>query len=213
MCSPVVNDITFRIAMVLKVYYGMDSKIFDVETAFLHGDLEELIYMECPQGMDHGDDEVLLLVKTIYGLVQASNRYGKKFAKALEDLGFKRCPSDPCLFMRGEGDDRLFILTYVDDNLVLGKTKAIDKFMEEFKSTEFTYTVEDTLDDYLSCEVLVDEDKKTGWIGQPHMVKKIEKTFGEEVKSLKEYKTPGTPGFKIQKPEEESEMIEEELQS
>ena len=45
------------------------------------------------------------------------------------------------------------------------------------------------------------------------MVKKIEKTFGEEVKGLKNYQTPGTPGFKIMKLENESEMISEELQS
>ena len=44
-------------------------------------------------------------------------------------------------------------------------------------------------------------------------LKKIEKTFGDEVKGLKEHKTPGTPGFKIQKPEKESEMIKDELQS
>jgi hypothetical protein len=199
--------------MALKVQEGLDSLIFDVETAFLHGDLEELIYMECPEGMDHGMDEVLLLLKTIYGLVQASNRYGKKFAKDLMDLGFKRCSSDPCLFMRGEGATRLYILTYVDDNLVLGKKASIDSFMEEFKQTEFTFTVEDTLDDYLSCEVLIDDETKTGWIGQPHMVKKIEKTFGEEVKGLTDYKTPGTPGLHVRKPEEDKEMISDELQS
>ena len=39
------------------------------------------------------------------------------------------------------------------------------------------------------------------------MVKKIEQTFGEEVKSLKRYETPGTPGFKIKKPEEGEELI------
>ena len=200
--SPVVNDITFRIALTLKVVYGMDSKVFDVETAFLHGELKEVIYMDCPLGFDHEEGECLRLEKSIYGLVQASCRYGKKFSDVLvKQLGFQRSDSDPCLFMRGEGDERLIILTYVDDNLVLGKTKMIDAFLEEFKKTEFTFTVEDTLEDYLSCEVKL-SPSKTAWIGQPHMIKKIEKTFGEEVKSLKEYLTPGTPGFKLKKPDE-----------
>jgi hypothetical protein len=45
------------------------------------------------------------------------------------------------------------------------------------------------------------------------MVKKIEKTFGEEVANLKAYETPGTPRFKIKRPEEGEELLSEELQS
>lgn len=211
--SAVVNDITLRIAVTLMIQDGLDAIIFDVETAFLHGDLEELIYMDCPKGMVHDSDECLLLVKTIYGLVQSSARYHKKISEVFESLGFKRCPSDPCLFMRGEGPNRLYILLYVDDNFLLGRREEIDRFLEEFRKTFFTFTVDETLDDYLSCEIQVDREKKLGWIGQPHMVKKIEKTFGEEVKNLTEYKTPGTPGFKIQKPEEEDKLIDDDLQS
>ena len=42
----------------------------DVETAFLYGDLDEKIYMECPEGMAGvTNEDVLLLNKCIYGLV------------------------------------------------------------------------------------------------------------------------------------------------
>ena len=49
--SPVVNDITFRILLLMVLQFGYSAKIVDVETAFLYGDLEEEIYRECPQGM------------------------------------------------------------------------------------------------------------------------------------------------------------------
>ena len=211
--SPVVNDITFRIAMVMMIVMELEGIIFDVETAFLHGDLKERIYMDCPDGMEHEDDECLELKKTIYGLVQAAARYNQKFCSVLMNLGFERCPSDPCMFRRGAGDDLLIILCYVDDNLVIGKRPTIDKFLEEFKKSEFTFTLEEGLSDYLSCDIQIDRSAKVGWIGQPHMVKKIEKTFGEEVAKLQSYTTPGTPGFKALKTEDESEWISDELQS
>ena len=36
--------------------------------------------MKCPEGMTHEENERLLLMKTIYGLVQASRIYYKKYA-------------------------------------------------------------------------------------------------------------------------------------
>ena len=59
----------------------------------------------------------------------------------------------------------------------------------------------------------MDPELVTGLIGQPHMVKKIEKTFGKEVANVQRYTTPGTPGFKLLKASEASEMIEDDLQS
>jgi hypothetical protein len=127
--SPVVNDITFRITMIMMLLMGLDAVIFDVETAFLHGELNEKIYMDCPHGMENDGEECLLLLKTIYGLVQAAARYNAKFCGVLISLGFERCPSDPCLFRRGSGDSLLIILSYVDDNLTVGKRSTIDAFL------------------------------------------------------------------------------------
>ena len=36
--APVVNDISFRIALTYKTLYKLESEQFDVDTAFLHGD-------------------------------------------------------------------------------------------------------------------------------------------------------------------------------
>ena len=39
-----------------------------MKTAYLHGDLDEEIYMEPPEGLDIPNGMVLLLQKTIYSL-------------------------------------------------------------------------------------------------------------------------------------------------
>jgi Reverse transcriptase (RNA-dependent DNA polymerase) len=73
------------------IVWGLDALIFDVVTAFLTGNLEEEIYMECPKGLEHEDDEILQLLKAIYGLVQASRQYNKKFTSILKRIGFAQC--------------------------------------------------------------------------------------------------------------------------
>ena len=74
--SPVINDVTVRILLILLILWKYMSMIVDVETVFLHGILGEgeEIYMDCPKGMVHSEDECLLLEKTIYGLVQSSHQ-------------------------------------------------------------------------------------------------------------------------------------------
>jgi hypothetical protein len=46
-----------------------------METAFLHGDLKETIFMEIPKGMDSNKDECLIFKRTIYGLVQSAREF------------------------------------------------------------------------------------------------------------------------------------------
>ena len=53
--------------------------MIDIETAFLHGDMEETIYMNLPEGLDlyerkniNNDEECVILKKSINGTVQAA---------------------------------------------------------------------------------------------------------------------------------------------
>ncbi len=212
--SPVANDISFRILLILIVVYGFDSLIFDVETAFLLGDLKEEIFMDCPEGMDHEEDECLLLEKTIYGLLQSARYYFKKFESVLvKKMGFKQCPCDPCLFYRKNELGICIILCYVDDNLTAGHKAAIDQAIKEIKSHGFNLTIENELKDYLSCEIKFSKDKKKAWIGQPHMIKKIQKTFEEEVKGMQKYRTPGTPNQGLVRVKEEKNKLSPEKHS
>lgn len=175
--------------------WNLDATIIDVETAFLLGDLEEEIYMTCRQV--HRDDEVLLLQHSIYGLVQAARQYYRKFISVLKKLGFEGGYPDPCLLTRQNKSGVVFIAIWVDDSLLVGHHNAIDEVISDLKSEGFTLKVEGSLQDYLSCEIKIDKEQKMGWIHQPHLLDKLEKKFGEDVKNLQRYRTPGTPGLAI----------------
>jgi len=210
--SPVVNDVTFRIMLIAKMMWKLDSYQFDVETAFLLGDLEEEIYMECPPGMNSHWDECLRLWKCIYGLVQAARQFYKHWASIMVKLGFRISAADPCLFSRGMAQTIIIICLHVDDGFSLGKVEELLHFFKQLEAY-LKFITEESMGDYLSCEVKFNEDKTRAWLGQPHMIKKIEKVFGEKVARLREYKTPGTPGFGIVRPKDDSERISSEMQS
>ena len=80
--------------------YKLKSKIIDIETAFLNGELEEEIYMSTPAGVQSGPDECVLLTKSIYGLVQSARQFFKKLREVLLSIGFTQSQADPCLFLK-----------------------------------------------------------------------------------------------------------------
>ena len=80
----VVNDITFCLMLSRKLIEKLSTRIIDMETAFLYGELEDEIYMETLAGYakckyEIEEDEVFILDNGIYGLVQAAQQYWTKF--------------------------------------------------------------------------------------------------------------------------------------
>ena len=115
----------------------------------------------------------------------------------LRKLGFEGGYPDPCLLTRRNSSGVVFIAIWVDDSLLVGNERAIEETIRDLKREGFTLKVEGSLQDYLSCEITIDRENKMGWIHQPHLVDKLEKRFGNEIKHLQRYRTPGTPGQAI----------------
>src|SRR5690606_14460095 len=71
--SPVVRHTSIRVVLSLVASWNLHLEQMDVKTAFLHGDLEEEIYMEQPEGFVKSAEEHLVcrLKKSLYGLKQA----------------------------------------------------------------------------------------------------------------------------------------------
>ena len=205
--------------LVAMIVWQLKAKIIDVETAFLHGDLEEEIYMDIPEGLEYFDGDVdklnecLLLLQTIYGLVQSARAFWKKLCKILIKIGFRRSQVDPCLLIRKNKKGLILLALYVDDCLAIGHEDALKTLIEEMKAHGLTLKVEEELSDYLSCEIRFNKDRTKAWLGQPHLIKNLEAKFGEMVSGLTTYKTPGTPNQGIVQPTEEQHKISPEDQS
>jgi hypothetical protein len=71
----------------------------DVDSAFLNAELKEDIYMRQPKGFevtsDSGGQKVCKLLKSIYGLKQASREWNKKLDKVIKKLRLVPTHADP----------------------------------------------------------------------------------------------------------------------
>jgi hypothetical protein len=89
--SAVVEDSSFRVILSLIQKLNLPVWILDVETAFLHGNLEKDLFMNIPkehEWYEKDQEKILKLNKSIYRLVQAARKRHKKFEKEILKLRY-----------------------------------------------------------------------------------------------------------------------------
>ncbi len=129
-----MNNVTWHILLVAMIVWKLGAIIVNVETAFLHRDLEEEIYMNLLDGMEGSNDKCLLLLKALYGLVQGAHQWWNKLIDILKNIKFKGGFANPCLLMiKHSNDGTVFASIYVNDNFCVGHSKALKTFMEDLK--------------------------------------------------------------------------------
>jgi hypothetical protein len=175
--APVVSDTTMHILFVIQLLLNLEAGQFDIETAFLYGELEETLWMEIPDGyqkyvMDkhkrriNPATECLILKKAIYGLVQAARQWWKKFKGVLADMQYRPSPADPCLFIKTNAKQiKSYLIVYVDDGGIFSSAGDIKKVIETLSKV---FIVKDLgkMETFVGCKIIKNETKDTISINQ-----------------------------------------------
>lgn len=161
--------VTVRSLLALAAVNHWIDHQMDVKNAFLHRDLNELIYMRLPPGYTKTADTsyvssegehtcmqspyVCKLLKSLYGLKQAPRQWFAKLSSALNINSFIQSKFDYSLFVKITSAGIVVVLVYVDDLIVVGSTLALINATKAFLQTQFNMKDLGPLRYFLGIEV------------------------------------------------------------
>ena len=137
--SSVVKPATIRTVLSIALSKSWPIHQLDVKNAFLHGYLNETVYMHQPMGFcdKSRPDHVCLLKKSLYGLKQAPRAWYQRFADFMTTIGFSNSKSDHSLFIYRQGPNMAYILLYVDDIILTASSDQLRKHFMTLLGHEF----------------------------------------------------------------------------
>jgi hypothetical protein len=131
--SPFVKMTSISTILILLVVEDLHLEQLDVKRTFIHGDLEEEIYMQKPHGYEFKGKEnsICRLKKILYGLKKFPRQWYLKFDRFMTEQGYSRCHYNHCVyFKRIENGRYIILLFYVDDMLVVGSNMKDINFLK-----------------------------------------------------------------------------------
>nr|GFA45996.1 retrovirus-related Pol polyprotein from transposon TNT 1-94 [Tanacetum cinerariifolium] len=128
----------------------------DVKTAFMNGELNEVVYFSQPEGfVDPGHPtHVHRLKKALYGLKQAPRAWYDKLSKFLITTGFSKGVVDPTLFTRRTGKHILLVQIYNPRGIFINQSKYALEILKKYE-----FNTSSPIDTPMAERPKLDEDK------------------------------------------------------
>ena len=153
---------TIRVALTIAVQKNFVIHQMDVKTAFLHGDIDEIVYVIPPDGsgIELQSGQALKLKKGLYGRKQAPSLWYEKWSSVMKAIGFKALPADNYLFRYG----KVWVLLYVDDVIIMGPERTEVESVKRHISGKLDMKDLGPLDQFLGIKFIRTE--KEAWLLQ-----------------------------------------------
>ena len=132
--SPVMDSTSFRYLLSLAVQLALATRLMDVVTAYLYGDLDTELHIKPPPGFlpqlptpQPGQYSGLKICKALYGLKQAGRAWYHHLKGYLITQGFTNHPTLPCVFVLKSKAEFVILAVYVDDLNSIGTPNLSNK--------------------------------------------------------------------------------------
>ncbi len=153
----VTNAGTIQIVLIPMIMANWQGQVVDIKGAFLHGDFEDdkVIYMKVPHGFEKFclDDVVLKLKKCIYGLNQAAMAFWCQLLLCMKSMEMMRSTADPCLYHKYGEEGLVIIVSWIDNNLIIGSMIAVEKTKEDIME-RFDCKDCGNIEEYMGCKIV-----------------------------------------------------------
>ncbi|KAL0397063.1 UNVERIFIED_CONTAM: Retrovirus-related Pol polyprotein from transposon TNT 1-94 [Sesamum calycinum] len=187
------RNLTVRIFLALAAAHGWPLQQVDVNNAFLHGHLDEDLYMTPPEGYTITPGLVCKLARSIYGLKQASRQWNAELTLKLLDFGFKQSAHDHCMFTKNTSTGFIALLVYVDDILLTAPTLGLIQSVKDYLHSLFTIKDLGEARYFLGLEIARSSDGL--YVAQNKYVQDIIRDIG--LQNAKSTSTPFSLGLKL----------------
>ncbi|CAI7900289.1 unnamed protein product, partial [Closterium sp. NIES-54] len=154
-----------------------------------------------------GGEQQLGKAKALYGLKQAPRQWYLKLRGVLEEIGFIPSTANHSLFMLGEGEQRSFMVVYVDDIRIFSPSSDLVKEVMLKLQDKFKCKALGDVSFYLGLHIERDVEKRCMRVHQRKYLEALAANFGQ---SEGHVATPFPSGFKCVKGPEEESVGEEE---
>jgi hypothetical protein len=196
-CSLVSKLTSIRFMLSVVVAFDFEVEQMYVKTTFLHGDLEEEIYMKQPEGytMEGKKELVCKIKKSMYGLKQSPRMWYKTLDTYMLGLGFTRSKEDHYVYFKLIGDHLIYLVLYVDDMLLIGNNKDIIQDVKTQFSSKFDMKDLGASNFILGMKIKRDQKKRKLWLNQRKYVETLLQRFN--MQECKPVKVPIPVGVKL----------------
>ncbi|GKU94475.1 hypothetical protein SLEP1_g7971 [Rubroshorea leprosula] len=193
--APVARHDMIHLVIALAAQNSWPLYQLDLKSTFLHGDLDEEVFIHQPPGYIKVGNEhkVYKLKRALYGLKQAPQAWYSRIESYFLKKGFEKCPYEHTLFIKSEGGKMLIVCLYVDDLIYTGNDMVMfDKFKKSMMA-EFEMSDLGLMHYYLGIEVK--QSDASIFISQKKYVQDILDRF--RMKNSNPVSTPIEPSLKL----------------
>lgn len=178
---------SFRLLMALAAAFDLEVWQVDVVNAFANSLLDEIVYIEIPDGHPlRASGKVLRLIRALYGLRRSPKLWQQEISGTLRDIGLNQIPEEPCIFV----NEYVIVMFYVDDIIMLYRSENAQYAADIRHKIEAKYEVRQMgdLEWFLNIRIIRDRANRKLWLCQDSYIDKIAARF-----HLQDQRAPKTP--------------------